>query len=290
MLLAVGLFSGAMAIAVGVWCAFTFMPATMGRLSLQMHSILYNIQSMGWGAKLRIAIAFYQCISVIQTLYAVKLPTKYTDWMDTADVVSFDLTSLIVPNECLGSFRQRLLMASLLPLVLICLVVGYKVVRRRRASLYAACLSALSPSLIIVFIFAPSTNLKIFQIWDCEPYEFSDGEDHYYMRASLGIQCYTAKHREMYPAFFVFMALWPIGSLALFAGLSLRGRRRLLDHSPDQFIRDIGFLHGHFKPKCYVRMPFSRCRPHGPLPTRPAVHCVTIPPCVASRPAPMRTA
>ena len=47
------------------------------------------------------------------------------------------------------------------------------------------------------------------------------------------------------------IAIWPIGTVALFVGLSLRGRRRILERAPDRFTRAIKFLHADFDPQHY---------------------------------------
>ena len=128
--------------------------------------------------------------------------------MDVFDFMDIDWTGAFLPAECVGTFQQRMLYSAVAPLVLIGLLVGWKMIRNyRKASAYAASLSALGPSLAVVFLFAPSVNRKIFQTWDCEPYEFSESDEHYYMRASLGIRCYTAEHTAILPSSFVLLAM-----------------------------------------------------------------------------------
>ena len=246
-LLAVAVLAGAAMLALGVWRLYICPPARLRGCSLRLHSAVETLHAFGWGAKLRIAFSWYQCITVLDTLYGVTLPKTYTDWVEVFDFIDVDWMGWLLPASCVGSFQRRMLFSALAPLVLVCLLVGWRVVRRGGSSPYAASLSALGPSLLVVFLLAPSINRKVFQTWDCEPYEFSETEDHHYMRASLSVRCYSAEHTALFPTSFVLLAIWPVGSLALFAGLVLRGRRRLLDHSPDQFIRDIRFLHDDFK-------------------------------------------
>lgn len=53
------------------------------------------------------------------------------------------------------------------------------------------------------------------------------------------------------------LAIWPIGSVGLFAGLALCARSRLLAHKSDQFVRDTRFLHRDFRPGCYLGASFE---------------------------------
>ena len=246
-LFAVAVLMGATLFAIAVWYLYSHPPDRLREHSFRLHSTVDTLRAFGWGAKVRIGISWYQCFTVMNTVYGVTLPKMYKDWMGVFDSIDVDWTGVLLPAECIGTFQQRMLYSALTPLVLICLLFGWKVVRSKGSSLSAAALSSLGPSLLVVFLFASSVNRKIFQTWDCEPYEYSATEEHFFMRASIGIRCGSSAHMAIFPTAFVFLAIWPIGSLALFAGLALRGRRRLLDHSPDQFIRDTRFLHKDFK-------------------------------------------
>ena len=134
-------------------------------------------------------------------VWCASMPKTYTDWIDWT-------RGALLPAACVGTFQRRMLFSALAPLVLIGLLVGWKVVRDRGSSPFATALSALGPSLLVVFLFAPSNNRKIFQTWDCEPYEFSATEEHFYMRASLGIRCSSAEHTAIFPTSFVLLFLW----------------------------------------------------------------------------------
>ena len=119
----------------------------------------------------------------------------------------------------------------------------------------------------IIFLFAPSTNRAIFKAWDCVPFEYSATTQHYFLRASLGIRCGSEEHQQVFAVAFLLMAIWPVGSIVVFAGLALRGRRRLLQHTPDSFVRAIRFLHADFKPQyCESLRPVRTC------------YCLSVPP------------
>ena len=216
--------------ALGVWRLYTRPPDRLRGCSHLLHSAMDTLRAFGWGAKLRIGISWYQCIMVMNTVYGVTLPKTHTDWMNVFDFIDVEWMGALLPAACVGSFQRRMVFSGTAPLVLICLLVGSKMVRSRGSSPVAVALSALGRSLLVVIIFAPSINRKVFETWDCEPYEFSATEERFYMRASIGMRCGSAEHMAIFPPSFILLAIWPVGSLALFAGLALRGRRRLLDH------------------------------------------------------------
>ena len=178
--------------------------------SLWLHWAVDTLQTLGLGEKVRIVVSWFQCVTVTGDLYEVEMPRMYTDWMVTFDWLFVDWSGVLLPAECVGSFQQRTLLTALAPLVFIGLVyiLSAALSRLRGGSLSAGALSALGPSLLVVFLFAPSVNRKIFQTWDCEPYEFSATEDHRYMRASLGIRCGSTGHTDLFPTSFVLLALW----------------------------------------------------------------------------------
>lgn len=207
-LLVIAALTGAALFALGAQRLYTHPPHRLQGCSLYLHSTVDILRAFGLGAKLRIGVSWYQCIIVMNTLFGVTMPTIYTDWMGVFEFIDIDWTDALLPAVCVGTFQRRMLFSALAPLVLIGLVVGWKVVRSRGSSPLAAALSALGPSLLVVFLFAPSINRKVFQTWDCEPYEFSAAEEHLYMRASLGIRCGSAEHKAIFPASFVLLALW----------------------------------------------------------------------------------
>ena len=112
-----------------------------------------------------------------------------------------------------------------------------------------AMLNSIAPCLLVVFLCAPGVNRAIFRVWDCEPYEFSPNRQRYYMRASLSIECDGDEYDQIRTIVFPLIALWPVGSVVLFAALSRHARGRLLAHTYDRFVRATRFLHNDFRPE-----------------------------------------
>ncbi|KAL1496056.1 hypothetical protein AB1Y20_014684 [Prymnesium parvum] len=76
-------------------------------------------------------------------------------------------------------------------------------------------------------------------------------EKRYFLRTSLDVECHTPAHDDILTVAYVLIALWPIGSVMLFAVLAYRARLRLKLRVYDKFVHSIRFLHGDFKPDFY---------------------------------------
>jgi len=228
-------------------------PQSLFMMSQWLNEMVLLLRALGTGAKIRIGVAFYQCITVVATIYLVDMPDEYHHIMDAFDWLQVNWLGALIPEECVGSFELRMVLIVLVPLIVLALtmLVFASVSCFKREPLVNAALNATGPCLLIIFLFAPATNRAVFRAWDCEPYEFSATEDHYYMRSSPLTRCGSSDHHQILAVAFVFMMMWPVGSVAIFLGLALRARRRLLNNNPDRFVRATLFLHGDFKPEYY---------------------------------------
>ena len=72
---------------------------------------------LGLIGKAKVAIGFFQVVLVMPEVFDVPMPKIYFEWMAAFQWLSFDLPSLVVPDACVGPFRQRLLLTALGPLV-----------------------------------------------------------------------------------------------------------------------------------------------------------------------------
>ena len=82
------------------------------------------------------------------------------------------------------------------------------------------------------------------------PIEWSSIESHYFLRSESTIRCDGSVHDSLEAEAIILVAVWPVGSVVLFLGLVAHGRRRLLDHVSDSYVRAMNFLHKDVKPSC----------------------------------------
>ncbi|KAL3930129.1 MAG: hypothetical protein SGPRY_001671 [Prymnesium sp.] len=235
------------------WCMLPIHRERYASLPMWMRNLVSMPLSAGLFSKVRILISFYQCVSVIGSVFLVELPEAYRQLIKWLAWINLDWLRLFVAAECVGSFEHRLLLLSFSPLVLIAFVVLYQLLsghfhgqpikQRLRAIWY--------PCLLIIFLFSPTVNRKIFETWDCTPYEYSANEKWYYMRSSLSIRCDSSSHHRISSLAYALVAIWPVGSMVLYSSLVLAARRRLLERRPDEFVASIKFLHADFKPEYY---------------------------------------
>ena len=63
----------------------------------------------------QIFLAYYQVTTVFNSIYSVRLPLYYTDWMRQFDFLSLQWDDLVdIPAGCLArSFKQKLLLKRL---------------------------------------------------------------------------------------------------------------------------------------------------------------------------------
>ena len=214
--------------------------------------------------------------TVFNSIYSVRLPPYYTDWMRHFDFLSLQWDDLVgVPAGCLArSFKQKLLLTALLPLVLIAAVFVLLTGRaafshtaaadaglgRLRAALSDGLLASAPFALVVMFAFVPSVSATIFKAWSCQGFGNTPTETIYYMREDLSIVCIesaetiyyeSAAHKEVVEVAIVLLILWPIGALAICAVLLRAARRPILARTPNRLVRATAFLHRDYHPECF---------------------------------------
>ena len=235
----------------GLWWVYVHPPRRLRHLSWVMHAAAGTVAGFGWGPKLRILIAFYQCVTAIGPLYLVPLPSEYQEILDAFDFLNTDWLGFMLPAECVGSFESRMLLSAAAPLLLVVIIIVGELVAhgRQRKPLKGGLLSSISPCLLVVFIFAPGVNRKIFEAWDCVPYELSSTQSHYFLRRSPLIRCSSSEHDSLLALAYTLVVIWPVGSVALFTMLIAWVHRRLVSYRRDEFILATQFLHAPFTPE-----------------------------------------
>ena len=187
----------------------------------------------------------------IGRVYLVTMPDEYVAFMRAFSWLSKSLFTILVPNECITFGRGWLMWNNLTPLVVIFLVFAAHLASScvRGDTLARGALASAGACLFVVFFLAPTVSNAIFQVWDFKAYELSPGQTRYFLRSALQIQRGSAEHNHNVAIASIFVAVWPVGSVMLFAALAMLVRRRLLAHSSDKLVRAIRFLHGQYKPE-----------------------------------------
>ncbi|CAM9783021.1 unnamed protein product, partial [Laminaria digitata] len=161
-------------------------------------------------------------------------PDEYEAFLAAMALVNFDLGH-ILSSSCLlkTNFYDRLVHATVAPLVLIFACAGtFLVAKRRNQSSDSAGPIVkhkhLSVALFIVFFVYSSVPFAVFQTFVCDSLE----GDKVYFRADYSIACNTERHEacKMYAGLMVFV--YPVGIPALFAFWLVQHRREL--QKPDR--------------------------------------------------------
>ena len=232
----------------GLWLLYAHPPRALRPVSRLLKLAAAWTNGQGW-AKLKIVLAFNQCVGAAPDTFLVRMPAFYTNWMKALDWVELDWAGVVVPAQCLGSFRNRMMLTAAAPfaLALVALLLSAAVTKANGQSLKRAPQRTLPFALLIAFACAPSTSRSIFTAWDCIGFSVSDAESHYFLRLEPTMRCESDEHGRLINVALVLMAIWPVGAVLLFGGLGLRVRRRLLEHTPDAFTRATRFLHRDFR-------------------------------------------
>ena len=231
---------------------------------------------LGLPAKLKILFSFYGIITVLDTTYDARMPQSYTNaidavlfWAETDQWFS----SLVLPSECTpfassgSSFRSWLLVKALTPLFVVLIVmlgsIAVKCARLgcSRQSLVAGVFSTMPLTLVISFLFVPGVSMSIFQSFLCVEYQFdaSDAETvsmHSYLHSDLRVRCSEggyngAEHNLIKRIAVTFIAIWPVGMVALYAIVLMPARASLLARSQTALVRGTRFLHKDYRVECF---------------------------------------
>jgi hypothetical protein len=106
-----------------LWCLLVRPPKQLLRLSRALRSLVDASRVLGLGAKLRVTVSFFQCVSDVGKVYMVELPREYYDWLEPFSWLRIDWLRALLPSECVGSFELRMLVVAAVPLTLLGLIV-----------------------------------------------------------------------------------------------------------------------------------------------------------------------
>jgi hypothetical protein len=238
-------------------------PQRLLPVSHALRSLARGLKPLNLRPKFKVAMAFYQVVSVLDSTYSVRMPPSYTRWMNVFDVIGFKWEDLLIPDGCLTSgFVGKLLTTALGPLAAIAMAFLLSVAAASKRAgkesvgraLMRGLLNATPFALLVTFCFVPSVSASIFASWSCEPYGSVDAvaimdatereETIEYLRKDLGVVCHDSdEHKRILTVAYVLMVLWPIGVWVLYAVLSYEIRRPILAHMPTPLSRATRFLH-----------------------------------------------
>ncbi|KAL1524680.1 hypothetical protein AB1Y20_019566 [Prymnesium parvum] len=118
-----------------------------------------------------------------------------------------------------------------------------------KQALTKGALNFLPLSLVIAFCFTPSVSAKTFSEWHCLSYVY-DGETEYsYLANDLSVRCDDSdEYDDIISVAWLFIAVWPIGMVAMYIALLVPCRNLLRDeHVESPLLRATAFLHRDYK-------------------------------------------
>ena len=204
----------------------------------------------GIPGKLKILVGFFMIVTRIETVYGVVLPAAVLALLNIFRVaVSLGFESLSASFDCLGvgGYVTRLTVWIALPAgSVVVIVAAVAVWLRCHDSLSRRSLVSHALPLVLqgFFIFYPIVTNVAFEVFSC--YEFSEGA---WLRADVSIECNTPAHSRARLLAWTAIVLYPIGMLALNAGLLFTARHTIHgDAAPTVLSEAIAFLYQEYEP------------------------------------------
>ena len=163
-----------------------------------------------------------QFSSIAEAVY----PRQYETFLSYVSIATFDI-GVMVSYSCFFSpdFYDRLLLATIAPLVVLLLLAGaYYVARKRCRTSNSRMLVVwnrhLSAALFVVFFVYSSVSSTILQTFRCDLLD--DGV--LYLQADYTLRCSSAKHKAYTVYASVMLIVYPFGIPALFCWWLVRNR------------------------------------------------------------------
>eukprot|EP00966_Prymnesium_polylepis_P175311 4057066-Prymnesium_polylepis.3 len=87
----------------------------------------------------------------------------------------------------------------------------------------------------------------VFQAWQCEKFVYDSTEEHSFLGKDLSVRCDSDEYSQIVAVAWSFVALWPIGMVALFAVALFPVRNQLLEDRPTPLVKATTFLTRDYK-------------------------------------------
>ncbi|CAB1103690.1 unnamed protein product [Ectocarpus sp. CCAP 1310/34] len=174
--------------------------------------------------KLKILVVVWQILTVFPSITGVQFPPSYSRFLSWVDVVNLDVGQVFTASCLLPSvsFYQRLLLTTLTPIGLGCVLVLTHWMAKQRAGIGSASVLArraawsrhMAAGLLLTFLVFTSTSTMAFKTFPCDD-EAVEGES--YLRADYSLSCKTDKHMYFRIYAGIMILVYPIGIPLLYA-------------------------------------------------------------------------
>ena len=91
--------AGCVLLATALWLLVEHAPPWLECVADPMREVI-DLARAGLGSKLRVGVSFFQCVTVVGSSFAVKLPPEYYDWMKVFDWLHLDWLDAVLPIDC----------------------------------------------------------------------------------------------------------------------------------------------------------------------------------------------
>ena len=227
-----------------IWVQATRSSSASGRRALAL------VSRVGLLAKAKAVVSYFQVAMLMPTVFAVELPQWYHRLFRSFHLFNLDwLSAFSLPPACLGGLMAQVVAQACVPLVLLVVILlsallvqaasGGDVVRQR----------ALPASLALGFAVLPSVSSRIFSVWACDGFEFSPGDELYFVHTDLSVACSSsdADYRRLTTVAAALVVVWPVAVPCAFAALLVVSRHL---HPTAPLVVATHFLHAEYTTDC----------------------------------------
>ena len=182
---------------------------------------IYVIANFNLQAKLKIIISFYQVVNTLPSVYGVRLDKRLWEWAGFLRIINFKLTDLLIPGNCLGSMKDRLIVGAVWPyFVIIAAILGIFVhalvamgIVGIKENVNILFNRTLYVTILILYLVLPSVSNSIFEAIKCEAFRNDEDQGvNSYLVADWSIKCESsnAEYSSLKKIFWVLFCFWPI--------------------------------------------------------------------------------
>jgi len=199
-------------------------------------SVLSFLQQVGFLAKFKLCVVFYQLVLTIPVVYGVTVPEGWHSWLSVFSWINLDFVDICEP-ACMGGVESQLHLAGLgsLGIVVAMEVLGalFTVGTQLRSLsvnfCYRVLMGGLPWALFAIFALTPNVSRTLFRVWSCRSY-VSDSEERSvveFLVMSTSTVCGSDEHASIQRVAIAYMIIWPVFMPLLCLLLVLRSARAI---------------------------------------------------------------